>query len=445
MNTTDTIAAPASGTGGAITVIRVSGSQALEIADRVWKGRKPLARSEVRKMYLGKIGSDDALAVYMKKPASYTGEDVVEIQCHGGAAAADNALKLLLDAGCRMAEPGEYTFRAFINGKMDLAQAEAVQDIISSGSTAAFDLAQKQLSGLLSEKLNALYDRISFLRSECEARLDFPDEDLDFQSDDVLADSCGEIRQEIDLLLSTRQGGSLLRDGVELVIAGRPNAGKSSLMNMLLGYDRAIVSSVPGTTRDTVESRTVLRDIPVCLTDTAGLRESSDPIETLGVERSRRSIAAARQVFWVLDSSLADPAEEIEELRASAPRNAIAVWNKLDLAPGFVPPETGFSTVAVSAATGAGKEELLDLFQQKLLAETGSGALPEVAVNARISDHLEKAAEGLTLAAEKFQLSMYELAASDLAFSMEALGKAVGKTVSPDVLDAVFHNFCIGK
>ena len=143
--------------------------------------------------------------------------------------------------------------------------------------------------------------------------------------------------------------------------------------------------------------------------------------------------------------SLADPAEEIEELRASAPRNAIAVWNKLDLAPGFVPPETGFSTVAVSAATGAGKEELLDLFQQKLLAETGSGALPEVAVNARISDHLEKAAEGLTLAAEKFQLSMYELAASDLAFSMEALGKAVGKTVSPDVLDAVFHNFCIGK
>ena len=171
-------------------------------------------------MYLGKIGMDPALAVYMKAPASYTGDDVIELQCHGGAAAADNALRALLAAGCRMAEPGEFTFRAFINGKMDLAQAEAVSDIITSGSSAAFDLAQKQLAGRLSERLNALYDRINALRSECEARLDFPDEELDFSSDDELAAETLKIENDIAELLATRERGSQLRDGVEVVLSG---------------------------------------------------------------------------------------------------------------------------------------------------------------------------------------------------------------------------------
>ena len=193
MNTNDTITAPASGTGGAITVLRVSGPRAVEIADKVWKGRTALFSAEPRKMYLGKIGMDPALAVFMKAPASYTGDDVVELHCHGGAAAANNALHALLSAGCRMAEPGEFTFRAFVNGKMDLTQAEAVSDVITSGSSAAFDLAQKQLAGALSERLNSLYDKINALRSECEARLDFPDEELDFASDSELAEQCLEI------------------------------------------------------------------------------------------------------------------------------------------------------------------------------------------------------------------------------------------------------------
>ena len=197
MNTNDTITAPASGTGGAITVLRVSGPRAVEISDKVWKGRTALFSAEPRKMYLGKIGMDPALAVFMKAPASYTGDDVVELHCHGGAAAANNALHALLSAGCRMAEPGEFTFRAFVNGKMDLTQAEAVSDVITSGSSAAFDLAQKQLAGALSERLNSLYDKINALRSECEARLDFPDEELDFASDAELAAQCLEIQKEL--------------------------------------------------------------------------------------------------------------------------------------------------------------------------------------------------------------------------------------------------------
>ena len=444
MNTSDTITAPASGTGGAITVLRISGPRAVEIADTVWKGRKALAAARVRQMYLGKIGMDPALAVYMKAPASYTGDDVVELHCHGGAAAADNALRALLSAGCRMAEPGEFTFRAFVNGKMDLAQAEAVSDIITSGSSAAFDLAQKQLAGALSERLNSLYDRINALRSECEARLDFPDEELDFASDAQLIGQCQEIEKEALELLATRDRGSQLRDGVEVVLAGRPNAGKSSLLNRLLGFERAIVSNIPGTTRDTVEERTVLKNIPVILTDTAGLRESDDPVEKLGIERSRRSIAAGQVTFWLLDASCPDREQELAGLLAAKARNIIAVWNKIDLVPGFVMPALAHPQVALSAVTGEGLETLAETFE-KVILQGENQTLPDVAVNARMALELEEAIRALQTAQENFAASEYELAASDLAAASWAVGETVGKTASPDLLDSVFHRFCIGK
>ncbi|MBR7104149.1 MAG: tRNA uridine-5-carboxymethylaminomethyl(34) synthesis GTPase MnmE [Lentisphaeria bacterium] len=445
MNTSDTITAPASGTGGAVTVIRVSGPRAVAIAGEVWKGRKELAAAVPRMMYLGKVGQDPALAVYMKAPASYTGDDVVELHCHGGAAAADNALRALLAAGCRMAEPGEFTFRAFINGKMDLAQAEAVSDIITSGSSAAFDLAQKQLAGALSERLNDLYDRVNALRSECEARLDFPDEELDFSSDEELALACIDIEKEVRELLSTRDRGSQLRDGVEVVLAGRPNAGKSSLLNRLLGFERAIVSSIPGTTRDTVEARTVLNNIPVILTDTAGLRESTDPIEQQGIERSRRSIAAGEVTFWLLDASSPDREAELADLAAAQARNIIAVWNKGDLVPGFVPPALKMPQVVLSAVTGEGIPELIEKFSTVLNGESDGKKLPDVAVNVRIAGELEEALLSLETARTRFLDADHELAAADLAAAGQALGETVGKTASPDLLDSVFHRFCIGK
>ena len=445
MNTSDTIAAPASGTGGAITVLRISGPKAVEIADMVWKGSRTLAGAEPRKMYLGRIGMDPALGVYMKAPASYTGDDVVELQCHGGAAAADHALRLLLASGCRMAEPGEFTFRAFVNGKLDLAQAEAVSDVITSGSSAAFDLAQKQLAGVLSNRLNALYDRVNALRSECEARLDFPDEELDFSSDEELIQECTVLEEEVLELLRTRERGSQLRDGVEVVLAGRPNAGKSSLLNRLLGYDRAIVSHLPGTTRDTVEERTVLENIPVILTDTAGLRTSADPVEQLGIERSRRSIAAAQVTFWLLDAASDEREKELEELKSSSSGNVIAVWNKLDLVPDFVPPELEIPQVLISAVTGSGITELVDAFIRQINSGNVSQTLPDVAVNARMAQELGEALVSLREAEEKFASSLYELAAADLGHAALCIGETVGKTASPDLLDQVFHRFCIGK
>ena len=232
MNTTDTIAAPASAVGGAVTVIRISGPEAAAVLKKVWRGKgDPAAETNHRKMLLGKVGSDPALAVCMPGPRSYTGDDVAEIHCHGGAAAAANVMNALLRAGARMAEPGEFTYRAFVNGKLDLTQAEAVSDLISAGSEAAFNLAGRQLAGALREKLENLRDGISGLVSACEARLDFPDEELEF--DQKEGDGISRMRREVEKLMASGRAGALLRDGIDLVLAGRTNAGKSSLFNLL--------------------------------------------------------------------------------------------------------------------------------------------------------------------------------------------------------------------
>ena len=445
MNTSDTIAAFASAVEGAVAVIRLSGPDALAAAKKVWRGpSRPDAPENIRKMLLGKVGNAPTLLVYMKGPHSYTGDDVVELQCHGGAASAHAVLSAVLASGCRMAEPGEFTFRAFVNGKMDLVQAEAVSDLVRSGSDAARKIAENQLAGRLGEELERLYRYISDFRSECEARLDFPDEELDFSPG--VPESLKNARKIADELLATLPAGAALRGGVDIVLAGRPNSGTSSLLNLLAGRDRAIVSDIPGTTRDTVECDAVIRGIPVHLTDTAGLRESSDAIEKLGVERSRRSIAAARIVLWLLD--LASPAieEETAEFLRSAPPGTIAVWNKLDLAPERETPElsANFPVVRISAKTNENLEGLYDAIMERLFRDRRP-QLPEIALNARAGRELEKARTALEAAEKQFSEGNYELAAAESARAAHAVGMIVGKNADPDLLDEVFKNFCIGK
>ncbi|MCQ2378638.1 MAG: tRNA uridine-5-carboxymethylaminomethyl(34) synthesis GTPase MnmE [Victivallaceae bacterium] len=441
MNTGDTIAALASAVGGAITVIRIAGPDALKIGNAVWKGKTPLGESDARKLKLGRIGPEPALAVYMKRPATYTGDDVVEIQCHGGAASADRALREIFAAGARCAEPGEFTFRAFVNGKLDLTQAEAVSDLISASGDAAFQLAARQLSGALGKKLNALYDVLNQLRSECEARLDFPDEALDFEA---FPAGFGVAEKELDALLATREISDKMRNGVEVVLAGKPNAGKSSLFNRLLGYDRAIVSAIPGTTRDTVDAETVLRGLPVHLVDTAGLRETADPVEKLGVERSKDSIKRAQITLFLLDATAEDPRTETETLLRSGAPGTIAVWNKIDAAGKKSFPPLPCPAVAISAATGENIGKLVDALIGKVFGGT-SFTVPEVALNSRCAALLAQAKENFLRSETLFKAGDFEIAAEELGDAARAVGLAVGKTVDPDMLDEVFKNFCIGK
>ncbi len=440
MNTLDNIAAPATAVGGAVTIIRLSGPGVLDIANKVWQGTA-LSAGNVRKMLLGKVAGDQALAVYMKSPNSYTGDDVVEFQCHGGAAVADSVMRSVLNAGCRLAEPGEFTCRAFVNGKLDLLQAEAVADIISSGSDAALKMAEKQLDGVLSSRIGKLYDELNFLRSECEARLDFPDEELDF--DDTVSERIEQVKVQLLELLATHRSGAVLRDGVKVVLAGRPNAGKSSLLNRLLGFDRAIVSNIPGTTRDTVQEQAVLRNIPVHIADTAGLRESADPVEKLGIERSYRTISSAEVTFWLLDASAVDIEAEAASFDPEAP-GVIPVWNKCDLARDRQLPELPLPAVRISAAEDNDFPELLDAFERKVLS-VARHAPPEVAVNARSAAQIEKALPHCDTARKWFAESCFELCACELAAAAHAVGVIIGRNVDPDLLDAVFHRFCLGK
>ena len=303
---TDTIAALCTAPGGALNILRISGPDALRIGRQVWHGKNELGPAAARKMLLGKVcrGNDPAsgepcLAVFMPGPASYTGEDTVELHCHGGSFAPGRLLRELIGAGARMAEPGEFTKRAFLNGKMDLTQAEAVADLIAAKTESAARLAEKQLSGRLGDNIRQLRETLTHLLAEFESRLDFSEENLDWLPTEKCLAEMQNTADRLDRMIRSADDGSILRDGVKVVIAGRPNAGKSSLLNALLGFDRAIVTEIPGTTRDTLEEFVSFRNIPVRLTDTAGLHESvSDPVEQLGIQRSLDSLKGASCIFW---------------------------------------------------------------------------------------------------------------------------------------------------
>ena len=450
MNTVDTIAAIATGTGGAIGIVRISGPDALKVANRVWRGKTPLSGVHARQMRLGRIGEpgEPALAVYMPGPASYTGDDIVELHCHGGLVAVRRTLDAVLASGARSAEPGEFTMRAFVSGKMDLTRAEAVGDLIGARSDSAFKLAARQLSGRLSGAIANVRGQLLELLSDCESRLDFPDEKLDWTPPATLAEKLYWTLSEIHNLRESHHEGAILRDGVRVVLAGRPNAGKSSLLNLLLGLDRAIVSAIPGTTRDTLEESAVLRRIPVHLTDTAGLREAHDEIETIGVARALQSLDTAQVVFWLLDSAAEDLEAEVAEFNTHAPRHSgvIAIWNKLDLTRGWQLPKlaSGVPVVRLSAATGENLDALLDEFEKQIWNYPHEDE-PELAVNARHEALLSEAAGALEPVAAELEKQRWELAAIGLREALVALGKIIGEGADPDVLEEIFARFCIGK
>ena len=446
----DNIAAIATGPGGSITIIRTSGMGIRAIADKVWRSKTGFNKMAKRKLILGEIVNDEGkvedccMAVYMPGPNSYTGEDVIEFHCHGGPLVARAVLSLLLKKGARHAEPGEFTKRAFLNGKIDLTQAEAVLDVIQSHSLIALHAANRQLEGILNQRVSSLYESLKEALAEVEVRMDFSEEDLDWDSADKLANTISTTLSKLELLLKHREEGEILRNGISLVIVGAPNAGKSSLMNYILGRNRAIVTDIPGTTRDTLEELAQIRGIPVRLTDTAGLRDSENPIEKEGITRSLSSLAASQLVLWIIDATRYF---KDQQLKSGVLKNkpTIVVVNKIDIVdpmdfeiPGCYP------LVKVSAKTGEGMDILYDMIE-KVVWRHPHASEPEVAINARHCALLETAQGHMLDALAVLRDEEFELVAINLRSAIDAVGKVIGKTIQPDILNNIFSKFCIGK
>ena len=431
----DTIAAVATAPGrGGIGVVRVSGPGVPRIASAI-VGRVPPPRRAVLAKFRDSGGEtiDQGIAIYFPAPHSYTGEAVLELQGHGGPVVLQEVLRACLDAGARLAEPGEFTRRAFLEGKLDLAQAEAVADLIDAASREAARSALRSLQGEFSAAVRRVGDTLAELRALTEAMLDFPEEEVDALHRDEAARRLAAIRNEVEDILARSRQGSLLRTGIHAVLVGAPNVGKSSLLNRLAGEERAIVTPVPGTTRDSLREPIQLEGVPLVLVDTAGMRKSGDEVERLGIARTRRELEQADLVLAVVEAGGAHP------LIADAPEGAgrIVVYNKVDLSPGFVAPP---GAVAVSAKTGEG----LDRLRQAILAVAGWSSAGESAFLAR-ERHLRalEAARGHLRAAST--QGQWEFFAEELRLAHAALAGVTGGFTADDLLGEIFSRFCIGK
>jgi len=434
----DTIAAIATPAGrGGIGIVRISGPASPRIAEALI-GRLPAARKAARAVFRDARGGalDDGIALYFPAPASYTGEHVLELQGHGGPVVLHEVLRAVLDAGARAAEPGEFTRRAFLNGKLDLAQAEAVADLIDAASREAARSALRSLAGEFSAAIRVLVGQLTELRALTEALLDFPEEELDSLHRADAERRLARLREALEDVLAKSRQGSLMRSGIHVVLAGRPNVGKSSLLNRLAGEERAIVTAVPGTTRDALREPIQIEGVPIVVVDTAGLRESADEIERIGMARTRSELARADVVLEVLEAGRMEAPEG--ELPAAASR--ITVVNKIDLLAGARPGRQG-GAIHVSAKTGAGLEAL----RHALLETAGWCSRGESVFLAR-ERHLRalEAARG-HLGVAGAQLAQWEFFAEELRLAQEALGSITGGVSADDLLGDIFARFCIGK
>ena len=452
----DTIAAISTPPGpGAIGILRLSGPQAVPIAERCFKplGRKGLRDHAPRELVYGDLldsggqAIDRVLCTYSLGPSSYTGEDTAEFQCHGSPMVLTLGLEALFAAGARQARAGEFTRRAFLNGRLDLAQAEAVGDLLEAQSREGARHAAGQLAGALSKKIGDIYSALVDVMAHFHAVLDYPDEDIDPFRLETLDEALADQEGELNVLLASCGRGKLLRDGVPCAIVGRPNAGKSSLLNAMLGWDRAIVTDVPGTTRDTVEERCELGGVPLRLIDTAGLRDTADPVEKLGVERSRRAMKEAGLILVLIDAS--QPAQEedfalLREAMALAP--TILVWTKGDL-PSAPIPVVNMElppSVTVSARTRYLDElcqEISCAFPQDLWWGYG-----QILTNARQEEAASRAREAVHRAREALTAGFTpDALLADVEEALAALGELTGQSVREDVTDRIFSKFCVGK
>ncbi len=441
----DTIAAIATPFGeGAVALLRVSGGRAVEIAEAVFRGKRKPSEMAARVQQFGSIFDgerklDDVLLTVFRAPHSYTGEDLVEIGCHGGVLVTRRILELLLKSGARSAEAGEFTQRAFLNGKLDLTQAEAVMDLISAQSDLALRAANEQLAGRLGERIRSLKEALLELLAHVEAYIDFPDEDIDPDTGEALRSRLEAVRAELRSLLGTAARGRLLREGVRTVIFGAPNVGKSSLLNLLLGYERAIVSPTPGTTRDTLEETINLRGIPLRLIDTAGVRDSADALEQAGIERTWRQVENADLVLHIEDASR-------ERSREKLPAGAkeLLVLNKCDL--GEHASWSGAEAVRISCLQEQGIEPLEDAIFGRVFAGEPSQREWSVAINARHQACLQTALGFADAAAQAFADGLSpEFIAEELRGALDAVGDVVGRADTEDLLGKIFSTFCIGK
>ncbi|MDD3276728.1 MAG: tRNA uridine-5-carboxymethylaminomethyl(34) synthesis GTPase MnmE [Kiritimatiellales bacterium] len=456
MSTTDTIAAIATPPGqGGVGIVRISGSKVWKIADEIFQGLETPSKAKGGTFLHGKVTAadgtqiDEALCLIFRAPKSYTGEDTIELQGHGGPVVLKKILRRCLDAGARMAEPGEFTKRAFLNGKMDLVQAEAVADLIHAQSDRAAKAALEQLEGGLSKQFNALYDGLMETAADIETTLDFVEDELPEDVFPNLGKKLDASFQTLETLLATWDEGRLLREGARVVIMGRPNAGKSTLFNALLGSDRAIVTAIAGTTRDIIEESFVLDGVPLRILDTAGLRETECLIEQEGIRRARAHSVSADIALYLIDSSQPVSAEDQEHLLKLDPKRTVVVLNKADSRhPNFQFPISNFQSLESSLISGAGVADLKAAIAAKLEAGVNLNAPAHAVISERHRNLLELAKVELISARGQVSEGGEEAAAQaadHLRAALEALGQVTGRVYHNELLDNVFSRFCIGK
>lgn len=454
-----TIAAISTAVGEAgIGIVRMSGKNSIDIASKVFKGvnNKHLTDGENRKLMYGHIMDgekiiDEVLITFMKEPYTYTRENMVEIYCHGGIISVRKVLELLLKSGAVMAEAGEFTKRAFLNGRLDLSQAEAVIDIIKAKTDKSLEVSVNQLDGSLSNKVRSIRDIIIKMMAHIEASIDFPEEDIEDVTYNELLEDAEKVESEIQKLLDTSSRGKILRDGIKTVILGRPNVGKSSLLNAILNENRAIVTDIPGTTRDIIEEFVNIDGIPLKIIDTAGIRETEDVVEQIGVTRARESIKDADLIIAIFDASRQLTEEDYDIIDIVNENNSIVLLNKIDLNSAYdieklqelIPEKT---IISASVLKEQGIEELIEEIKNMFYKGEVNMDSDVVITNIRHKNQLDKSLANIKSAIEDIKIEVpLDCVEVDLRDCWDNLGEISGDTIGEDVLDRVFKEFCIGK